>query len=49
MTRPDVVIIMTDEERAAPPYEPDQVAAWRRTTLTGRPRCDEHAVNFTRH
>lgn len=49
MTRPDVVIIMTDEERAAPPYESDEVAAWRRTTLTGRAWFDEHAVNFNRH
>ena len=27
--RPDIVIVMTDEERAAPPYESDAVRAWR--------------------
>ena len=48
-TRPDVVIIMTDQERAAPPYESDELAAWRRQTLAGSTWFDDHAVNFTRH
>jgi arylsulfatase A-like enzyme len=47
--RPDVVIVMTDEERAAPPYETDDVRAWRRRVLTGRRWFDENGVNFTRH
>ena len=47
--RPDVIIIMTDEERAAPPYEGADVAEWRRNVLTGRAWFDEHAVNFGRH
>ena len=47
--QPDVVIIMTDQERAAPPYETDEVAAWRRDTLTGARWFEEHAVNFRRH
>ena len=34
--RPDVVIILTDEERAAPPYEGDDLRRWRHDTLTGR-------------
>lgn len=49
MSRPDVVIIMTDEERAIPPYESDDVFAWRRGTLSGRAWFDDHAVNFRRH
>jgi arylsulfatase A-like enzyme len=49
MKRPDVIIIMTDEERAIPPYESDDVRAWRNKTLTGRAWFDEHAVNFNRH
>jgi arylsulfatase A-like enzyme/putative intracellular protease/amidase len=49
MTRPDVIIIMTDEERAAPPYESDTVARWRRETLTGAGWFDDHAVTFKRH
>jgi len=47
--RPDVVIIMTDEERAAPPYESAEVAAWRRRVLAGESWFNEHAVNFRRH
>ena len=35
VARPDVIIIMTDQERAAPPYESDDLAAWRRQTLSG--------------
>ena len=30
MTRPDIVIIMTDQERAAPPYESDELKQWRK-------------------
>jgi len=47
--RPDVVILMTDEERAIPPYESADVLAWRERTLTCRRWFDEHGVNFTRH
>ena len=48
-TRPDIVIVMTDEERAIPPYEADDVLDWRRRALTGRRWFDEHGVSFTRH
>lgn len=47
--RPDIVIVMTDEERAVPPYESDELLAWRQQTLAGRCWFDEHGVNFTRH
>lgn len=47
--RPDIVIIMTDEERAIPPYESQQVLAWRDRALPGRKWFDEHGVSFTRH
>ncbi|AKS35847.1 sulfatase-like hydrolase/transferase [Mycolicibacterium goodii] len=47
--RPDIVIVMTDEERATPPYESAEVLAWRQRTLAGRRWFDEHGVNFTRH
>ena len=33
--KPDVVILLTDEERAAPPYESDELAAWRDEHLHG--------------
>ena len=47
--RPDIVIVMTDEERAIPPYEADEVLAWRQRVLTGRRWFDEHGVTFVRH
>lgn len=47
--RPDIVIIMTDEERAVPPYEAPSVLAWRDRVLTGRKWFDEHGVSFQRH
>ncbi len=47
--RPDIVVVMTDEERATPPYEPDTVRAWRSRTLGGRRWFDENGVSFLRH
>jgi arylsulfatase A-like enzyme/putative intracellular protease/amidase len=49
MTRPDVIIIMTDQERAAPTYESSDLERWRRETLMGRAWFDDHAVAFARH
>jgi len=46
--RPDVIVIMTDEERAAPPYESDELRGWRRS-LAGASWFDDHAVSFDRH
>ena len=47
--RPDIVILMTDEERAIPPYESPELLAWRDHRLTGRKWFDEHGVSFGRH
>ena len=47
--RPDVIVIVTDEERAVPPYEASDVLAWRDRTLAGRRWFDEHGVSFRRH
>ncbi len=47
--QPDIVIVMTDEERAIPPYECAEVLAWRRRILRGRQWFDEHGVRFDRH
>jgi arylsulfatase A-like enzyme len=47
--RPDIVIIMTDEERATPPYESATLLTWRTETLSGRRWFDENGVSFTRH
>ena len=47
--RPDIVIVMTDEERAAPPYETAAISSWRNEMLSGRRWFDEHGVSFGRH
>ena len=47
--RPDIIIVMTDEERATPPYESDDVRAWRDRVLRGCRWFDEHGVSFARH
>jgi arylsulfatase A-like enzyme/putative intracellular protease/amidase len=47
--RPDIVVILTDEERAVPPYESPEVQRWRDRVLTGRSWFHEHGVRFDRH
>ena len=47
--RPDVIVILTDEERAVPPYEATDVLAWRDRMLAGRKWFDDHGVSFPRH
>lgn len=47
--RPDVIVIVTDEERAVPPYEAPEVLAWRDRILSGRRWFEEHGVSFGRH
>ena len=45
----DVIIFMTDEERAIPPYETQEVIEWRDRTLAGRNWFKENGVCFNRH
>ena len=47
--QPDVVMILTDEERALPDYERDVVGPWRREHLVAQPWFEDHSVSFTRH
>jgi arylsulfatase A-like enzyme/putative intracellular protease/amidase len=47
--RPDIVVLLTDEERAAPPYEPAELTRWREQTLGGTRWFVENGVTFTRH
>ena len=49
MTQPDVIVIMTDQERAAPPYEPDELTDWRRERLSGAQWFEDNGVSFQRH
>jgi arylsulfatase A-like enzyme/putative intracellular protease/amidase len=48
-TRPDVILILTDEERAAPPYENAALRTWRDENLPGRKWFLDHGVEFRRH
>ena len=47
--RPDVIVIVTDQERAAPPYEPDELTEWRRRALPGARWFEDNGVSFGRH
>lgn len=47
--RPDLVILMTDQERAAPPYESAAIAGWRNDRLIGARWFEDNGVSFRRH
>jgi len=49
VNRPDIVMILTDEERAAPGYENAELRAWRDEHLRGRKWFTDHGVDFRRH
>ncbi|MCA9676008.1 MAG: sulfatase-like hydrolase/transferase [Kofleriaceae bacterium] len=46
---PDLVVLLTDQERAAPAYEPREIARWRDRALPARRWFDDHGVGFARH
>lgn len=47
--KPNILVIMTDEERYPPPYEPDTVAAFRRDHLPARESLRASGVELHRH
>jgi arylsulfatase A-like enzyme len=47
--QPNVLIVMTDEERYPPPYESEAVRAFRRDHLPGRARVRNGGVELHRH
>ena len=49
MSRPDIVIILTDEERAAPPYEDAALTDWRREHHPGHQWFVDHGADLRRH
>jgi arylsulfatase A-like enzyme len=49
MSRPNVLVILTDQLRYPPPYESDELAAWRRDVTPGQERLRENGVSFVRH
>src|SRR5512137_1112676 len=49
MTKPNILLIMTDEERYPPPYETEAVAEFRRTQMPARERLRASGVELHRH
>jgi choline-sulfatase len=47
--RPNILVIMTDEERYPPPYESEALREWRETELPGRALIRRHGLEFNRH
>ncbi len=48
-THPNILVIMTDEERYPPPYEQESLAGFRRTELPARQFLRERSVELHRH
>ena len=49
MTSPNILLIMTDEERYPPPYETDAVKSFRENQLPARESIRDGALEFHRH
>ncbi len=49
MNAPNILLIMTDEERYPPPYESAAVAEFRRTQMPARERIRGGGLEFHRH
>lgn len=49
MSRPNVLVILTDQLRYPPPYESEELGAWRREVTPGQERLRENGVSFVRH
>jgi choline-sulfatase len=49
MDQPNILLILTDEERYPPPYEIDSVRSFRATQLTARASIRSRGLEFHRH
>ena len=49
MERPNILLIMTDQERYAPPYESPELAAFRRSQMPARERLRSAGLELHRH
>jgi arylsulfatase A-like enzyme len=49
MPRPNVLVILTDQQRYPPPYESDELAEYRREHLPGVERLRQDGVSFRHH
>ena len=48
-SQPNILLIMTDEERYPPPYEPEAVKPFRKSQLTARESIRSRGLEFHRH
>jgi len=49
VARPNILLLMTDQERYAPPYESPELAAFRLTQLPARARLRSAGLELHRH
>jgi arylsulfatase A-like enzyme len=49
MRRPNILVVLTDQLRYPPPYESEELAAWRREHTPGQERLRENGISFERH
>ena len=49
MSRPNVLLILTDQLREPPPYESDELREFRRVNCAGQERLRANGVSFNRH
>ena len=49
MSRPNILVILTDQLRYPPPYESEELAVWRREVTPGQERLRENGVSFIHH
>ena len=49
MTPPNVLLVLTDQLRYPPPYESEELAAWRREHCPAQERLRENGVSFLHH
>src|SRR3954451_24118300 len=47
--RPNVLLILTDQQHHPPPYESEELAAFRREHLAGVERLRQNGVSFPHH
>src|ERR1700753_4095239 len=47
--RPNVLVILTDQQRYPPPYESEELAEYRREHLPGLERLRQDGVSFRHH
>ena len=47
--RPNILLVLTDQQRYPPPYESDELRDFRREKLTGEESLHKDGISFRRH